>query len=110
MRYAAFTLLFLCIFAVIPTASAQVNVDTPTQVNVDMIPENPGPNTSVAVSLTSFATNINTANITWRVGGVSKQSGKGSKSFTFTTGDINTTTTLDITIYTEEGETVTKTF
>ena len=110
MRYAIFTLLFISILGFFATAQAQVPAISQTQINVDMIPENPGPNQLVNVSVVSYSTNVNTANITWKINGKTQKTGKGEKIFSFTTGSVNNTTTLDIIVETMEGETVTKTF
>jgi hypothetical protein len=110
MRYAIFTLLLTTSLVFAGTIHAQLNQTTEQDVNVDMIPENPGPNQAVSVTLTSFATDINAASITWKVNDKTQKTGRGEKVFNFTTGGINTTTTLDIQIITAEGQLVAKTF
>lgn len=110
MRYSIFVLLFVCSLGFSATTHAQVPSTLTAQIDVNMVPENPGPNQMVNVSLVSYSTDINTASITWRVNGGTQKSGVGQKTFSFTTGNTNTTTTLGITIVTKEGETVTKTF
>ncbi|MFA5888731.1 MAG: hypothetical protein WCW47_00890 [Candidatus Paceibacterota bacterium] len=109
MRLSVFILSFLCIFGFFGVANAQLGLPQ-TGVNVELVPENPGPNETVYVSLVSYATNINSANITWKVNSKTQKSGMGEKTFSFTTGEINTTTTLEIVIETQEGETIEKTF
>ena len=113
MKYAFFIfssfLLLVSCFLFPPKAEAQFNSQLAGNVNVEISPENPGPNQSVNVYLTSYSTNINTANITWKVNGKTVRFGKGEKSFSFIVGDMQTTTTLSVVINTEEGETITKT-
>lgn len=109
MRYSIFVLFLICVLGVFTTVEAQIPSLSGTEVSVDMIPENPGPNQSVRVSVVSYGTDLNLANITWKVNGKTQKTGRGEKTFNFTTGSINTTTVLDIIIETAEGEAVTKT-
>ena len=110
MRKTITTIILILLFGSFGVANAQLSGSLPqTDINVDMVPEIPKPNETVYVSLTSYATNINSANITWSVNDEIKQSGMGQKSFTFSVGAMNTTTTLNITIETQEGEVVEKT-
>lgn len=88
---------------------AQVGNLAQTDINVDMVPQNPGPNQAVSVSLTSYSTNINAANITWKINGKTQKTGVGEKLFSFKTGDMNVKTTLDISVQTTEGEAIKKT-
>ena len=100
MRYSIFLLAVLSIMSVSGVAFAQVgaNADVNAGINVDMVPENPRPYEVVSVSLTSYITNINFATITWKVDGKTQRTGKGQKTFSFRTGDINTDTVLDIVV------------
>lgn len=88
---------------------AQFNA-LPTSVNLELIPENPRANQSVNASLTSYDTDINAATISWSVNGSVVKSGKGIKTFTFTTGKVGTRTTLTATITTSTGEKITKSY
>lgn len=109
MKQISFILLFISLFCFYSTTDAQINV-LQTDVNIQMVPENPGPNEITQVSVASFATNINSANITWKINGKTQKFGVGEKVFSFTTGDSNTTTLLEIIIETLEGETIRKTY
>ncbi len=109
MKYSIFILLFVCILGFSGVARAQLNSLSQTDINVDMVPQNPGPNQMVSISLTSYSTNINAANITWKVNGKTQKTGVGEKLFSFKTGDMNVKTTLDISVQTIEGEVIKKT-
>lgn len=98
----------LCAFAFSTPVFAQFDVSTQTEVNVELSPENPRPNTEVSVTLTSFITDLDKADIIWRVNGLVKKTGRGEKYFSFMVGNINTTTKLDVTIETTEGDVVQK--
>lgn len=102
-----FSLLFAFVFSV--PAFAQYNTIPQDDINIAMSPENPGPNQNVSVSLTSYSTSIDAATITWRVNGKTIQSGLGLKDFSFTTGGVNTTTTLSVVVNASDGQRIVKT-
>ena len=106
-----FVILFvLFAFETVNTTYAQMfQQPVKTEINVDMVPENPGPNQLVNVNITSYSTNLDYGSMTYKVNGKIEKTGKGVKSFQFITGEMNTTTTLDIVVQTIEGETITKT-
>ncbi len=110
MKYSLVSIFLLCMFAFITPAHAQFNQMPEADISVNMTPENPGPNQLVNVSVVSYITDINSANIVWQINGKTEKNGRGEKTFNFTTGDINTTTTLRITILTAEGESIEKIF
>lgn len=101
-------IILVIILLVSGTAHAQLNMSG-SDVNVSMNPSMPGTNQMVSVYLTSYILDINTSNITWRINGKTEKQGVGEKSFSFTTGGANTTTTLSVTIRTKDGETISKT-
>jgi len=105
----ALCVLTLSLFAFSVPALAQYNVMPQDDINVTMTPENPGPNQTVGVSIVSYGTDVNAATITWKINGKTIQSGKGLKNFSFTTGNVNVTTTLNIVVATAEGQTINKT-
>ncbi len=92
------------------SVSAQFNQLLPTSINLDILPENPSANQNVSASLSSFDTDLNAATITWQVNGKTIQSGKGIKKASFKTGNINTSTKIDIQIVTQQGEKITKSY
>ncbi len=110
MKQSVFILLFVSIFGFFGVANAQFGTLPETEVGIDMVPQNPGPEEIVYVSATSYGTDLNAANFTWKINNKTQKFGVGEKSFSFTTGDINTTTVLDIVIETRDGETIKKTF
>src|SRR5690606_10591875 len=65
---------------------------------VDFSPAVPGPNQNVKITLSSFATDLNKAAITWSVDGKESLSGTGKTSFSFTTGDIGSKTEIGVII------------
>lgn len=107
MKRLAFILFVLCLFVFVPKAEAQIgSVDS--DIDVAFYPENPTPNQMVDISLTSYVTDVNAANITWSVNGKVVKTGMGEKAFSVKVGEQNTTTRVDISIKTKEGDTITK--
>lgn len=84
-------------------ASAQLTGLTSDSVELNISPQNPGPNQSVKATLVSYSTDLNRADITWSINGDQESSGKGIKTFTFSTGNLGTRTTLDVLIISEDG-------
>ncbi len=111
MKY-AFLLLIIFIFSLISVSPIYAQFTSPLapSLSVTFTPENPGPNTEVTATAESFSTNINAAQVSWRVNGVSKSSGKGQKTFTFTTGNPGETTNVSVSVQTAEGESVNQSF
>ena len=93
-----------------PIALAQFNSALPTAINIDISPTAPKPNDTVTVVISSYATDLNGATITWKINGKKISSGKGLKDLSFVVGPTNTTTTLSLTILTTEGETIQKNY
>jgi hypothetical protein len=107
MKYSIFSLLFLSILLSMPLlVYGQLDTSFQTEIDVDMVPSNPKPSEIVQVTLNTFATDINSAKITWKIDGKVVKSGIGEKVFTFTTGESGTRTTLGITVETKEGEVI----
>ena len=85
MKYALnsvfFVLAILCLITIGNTTYAQgIGLDQ-SDVNMDIVPRNPGPGDEIYVSLTSYTTDINSAKITWRVNGKTIDEGTGKKTF-----------------------------
>ena len=84
-------------------ASAQLTGPDTSSVELTISPSSPGPNQTIKASLVSYSIDINRADITWSVNGKQVGSGKGLKTFSFTTGDLGTKTTLEALIISEDG-------
>ncbi len=97
------------VFLTSQTVSAQTIGSSGADVNLDINPENPSSNQNVDASITSYVTDLNMAGITWKINGKTVQKGTGIKSVSFTTGEVNTTTSIDVIIQTAEGNTIEKT-
>ncbi len=105
-----FCLVFvLCLFAFSNSAKAQ-GLGVSEIVSIQLVPEIPKAGDSVYVYLTSYTTNIDTSNITWRVNGKTIKTGVGEKVFNFTMGPDGQVTTLDIVVKTTDSGTIEKSF
>ncbi len=96
----AITLMFFAF-----SAHAEINS---SDIVLDISPNYPAPNQSVTATLTSFVTDINKAYISWSVNGKEALSGVGKKTFSFSAGGVNTTSTLEANIQTFNGPSVVK--
>lgn len=105
------TFLILCIFCI--PAISKVTAEAPItegDITVSTIPKNPEPYQNVTINITSYATDLNKANIEWRDKSGVLLSGYGATSYSFTTGGPNTKNVFSITMSTPDyGSTVTKT-
>ncbi len=79
------------------------------EINITMVPENPKPNSTVHVSINSFATDLNSATVSWSVNGQVIKSGIAEKSIQVKVGSITNTTAITATVTTLRGEVVEKT-
>ncbi len=76
--------------------------------NLDIIPEIPGPNQDVIVSVSSYSYDLDRASITWFLNGQKKLTGIGEKSFSFKTGEIGSNNNISVSIYTSDGVQINK--
>jgi hypothetical protein len=106
MKKCAYILFLILIFTLSSTVSAQIEVPSTTDINIELIPTNPKPNELISASITSYSTDINSAKITWSLNGKIQKSGMGEKSFIFNSGDVGTTNILYISAKTKEGEVI----
>ncbi len=88
------------------TAFAQVqNTDVALTIN----PTYPAPNQSVNATLSSFAVNLDKANISWSMNNKETLSGIGKKTFSFNTGDVGSSSVLSVRMNTLDGQNIVKT-
>ena len=78
-------------------AETQINVQ-PDEVNVELVPNNPQPYEDVTINVTSYATDLNMAVITWKIDGGSPSSSIGKTSYSFKAKGPDISTTIDISI------------
>lgn len=78
-------------------AETQIEVQS-DEIIIETNPRNPKPYEEVTIKLSSFATDLNKAVITWEGSKGTLQSGIGKTSYSFTASGPNTNTILNITI------------
>ncbi len=78
--------------------------------DVKIIPSNPGPNETVRITIESYLSNMNKATISWSLNGIVAMQGIGKTSFSFKNGAAGKTTSLVVSILTNDGERVVKEF
>lgn len=109
-RFALQSIIILCVFMLgnitkISVAQAQeFNLYSSDDIYIESVPQIPGPNEKVKLTLKSYSFNLNNFNIIWFENGERKSSGYGNKEFNFTTG--NSGESVDITGVVEIGNQV----
>ena len=97
-----FALTFM-FFAFFTHAQTQSN-----DISLNINPQYPKSNQDATASLTSFATDLNRANISWTLNGQLAVQSVGQKTFSFRTGDNGTQTTIDVQIQAADGSFINK--
>lgn len=77
-------------------------------VNTIVEPKNPAAFETILITLESFSTDLNQADIKWYLNGALKKQGKAVKTFETLTGDIGTSLTIEAVINTKNIGTLTK--
>ncbi len=78
--------------------------------DVKIYPNNPGPNDTIRVTIESYLSDMDKAFIKWELNGSIAQKGTGKTSFSFQNGSSGTTTNLTVTILTNAGEEIIRSF
>lgn len=81
----------------------------PSEVNLTISPENPGPNENVSLKLSSFSVKLNYSKIYWYIDDVLKQEGSGLNTFNTQTKNNGSITNVRVVIITPENNNLEKT-
>jgi hypothetical protein len=92
-----FFILGTIILPYISSAETQIEVQE-NEISVDLSPSNPEPYQDVTINLSSYATDLNMAIITWQTSGETALSGIGKTSYSFKTQGPDTTSIINISI------------
>lgn len=103
-------LIFLTLIFVPLLAGAYTETTVGDSITSAVTPKNPSANQIVTISLLSYGVDLNSANISWQLDGVSVSSGIGKSNYSFTTGAIGTKKTVTVAITSQSGKTTNKTF
>lgn len=90
-------ILFLA-FSLTSFSEVSAQAEPSTTIIANIVPSNPAPFEEVSISLTSYADNLDSVLITWRVNGQNMSSGIGKKSFSLRAGGAGTETTVTATV------------
>ncbi len=104
-RFSIFIL--LCLLFIGRSAHAQLGFTD--DLTIQTFPANPGPNQKVVISISSFAIDLERADIAWTVNSKFAKRDTGLTTYAVTTGDVGSVTTVDITLRTADGAQVSKT-
>jgi len=84
--------LLLCLIAALMVSCAvlsfKANAASDSNILVNMVPENPAPNESVSITLSSYVNDLNSVSISWTVSGKTVLSGIGKTTFSLTAPGI----------------------
>ncbi len=113
LRSVYFNLFCLVVFSVFSLASfshthAQITNDIPSAIEVDIAPQNPGPNTETSITIKNYSTDLDRATITWSLNNKQLQKAVGSTHFEFRTGPLGTPSVVTVVINTVSGRTIRK--
>lgn len=94
--------------------SAQFTIDFSSsltdELSVEVIPEYPGPNQTVYVTIASYSDDLNSATVSWYLDGKLAKEGTGVKSFSWRTGAIGKESTIEVRVSFKSGARITKNF
>lgn len=79
------------------------NVPVDQITNVEVVPQTPGANEDVSITVESFSYDLSRAKINWYLNNSLKSSGVGKTNFNFTTGAVGSISTIKYQITTGEG-------
>src|ERR1035437_6764061 len=108
-----FLIFVVAIFGLAQTAVAQdfgSTLSATADVAVEFSPSAPGPNQTVTATASSFSVDLNSSSIAWFVNGKMQKTGTGLANFSFQTGTLSQTTTIDMVVNTIDGQVIKKTF
>ncbi len=93
------------------TLSSMTSESTPASNDLDIktSPQNPGPYQQITVTIESYSTDLDKASIRWTLNGKIASNGTGQRKFSFQNGAGGETTRLNISIYTNSGQSITRT-
>jgi len=79
-----------------PYVTAQIVPKLENVIVLDVNPTYPGPNERVTISAESFSIDLNNSTISWFINGILEQQSVGETSFQFTTGELGSSTKIDV--------------
>ncbi|MEI6480377.1 MAG: hypothetical protein WCO12_02535 [bacterium] len=103
-RFSLFAVLFLClgfVFPIVTNAQSDENLDE--IMNTTIFPEIPGPRQNVDISIESYTYDLSRSKISWYINNSLKSSNVGQKTFSFTTGEVGSVSSVKYKVTTAEG-------
>ncbi len=112
MRIISFILSTIFLFPLFSHAQTSIPSQIPgleEQVSIEVKPEFPKPGQKVSIIVNAYGTNLNKANITWKINGTSAKTGRGANKFETTAGKPGEQKTISLVIEPESGPIIEKT-
>src|SRR3989344_8617863 len=103
-------IIFTLFVFLLPTSIfAQINIDIGaalnSELNVEVIPTYPKPNSVVFIQLEMYSENLDKAEITWNQDGKIFVKGNGKKTYSFKAGESGTETNIEVRVKLQSGNT-----
>lgn len=103
-----FILFLLLLMPIFSIGQVKLPEGIEEQISVDFSNKYPDPNETVSVSVVSYTTDLNKADITWLINDVIQMNETGATKFSFTVGDVGSITKLSLNITKRGGGTFSK--
>lgn len=104
----AISIVLITVFLYAPySTNAEIKI-LESDISVEIVPENPKPYSDVTIKLSSYATDINSANIDWIVNNEKVLGGVGRTTYSFKTNGPNSPTIIRVNIIPQGGVQVSK--
>lgn len=111
MRHRLIIILFVglivAVFSTPHNTNAEIKI-LESDINVEIVPENPRPYSDVTIKLSSYATDINSASIDWIVNNEKVLGGIGRATYSFKTNGPNSPTIIKVNIVPQGGVQISK--
>ena len=108
MKKVFLTIFLLSTYYLLFTTSAFAQFDFAGELNVNVSPEYPKPNSTVYISLEMYTEKLDSSDISYYLNGKLEKSAKGLKNFSFTVGESSKTSSLEIVIKLHNGTSFSK--
>lgn len=100
------TLILLCFIPFLSNAYTEKTIGGSLAAEVN--PKNPGPLQNVAINLKGYGYDIRTSNITWTINDQIKHQGRGEDQFSFRTGNVGESYSVNAIVETQNGKIIAK--
>lgn len=102
------TILLILLLLIFGVTFADAQFNSITNLNLDVWPDTPGPNTQVILKINSYSFDVNSSYITWLIDGRVVKKGVGEKSISVQTGDVGSSIKIEARVLLQNGTEIKK--